>query len=152
MACELAIVLVEDGDEHIVALEANVFGSLSFDGDTKKTASFDFYHVTKIQGKPQSIESRAQIGTGGWHTYQQLSTLYCRQNIQRRNIVTTLQSFQPFWQMKLGFWWDVELFGHNFTIFFDKIEIAKSFDGSVVVEGESLTSKQLDIFGYLQGL
>ena len=45
MASELSIVLVEDGDEHIVALEADVLGSLSFDGYTKKSTSFDPHHV-----------------------------------------------------------------------------------------------------------
>ena len=52
--------------------------------------------------------------------------------------------------MKFGFWWDVELFGHNFTIFFDKIEISKSFDRSVVIKKESFATKKLDIFGDLQ--
>ena len=46
-AGESAKVLVEDGDEKVVSLEANVVRTFTFYGDTKKPAPFDLDTVTK---------------------------------------------------------------------------------------------------------
>ena len=67
MARELSIVLVKDGDEHIVPLDTGIVCTLSFDRNAKKFAPFDTHDITQIQRKSQRIKSWTQIGTGGWH-------------------------------------------------------------------------------------
>ena len=68
---QTAVVVVENTDEEVVALEARIVFAFAFDGDAEKARRMKLYGIAQVDCEPQCIEAWAQVRTGRGYTYCQ---------------------------------------------------------------------------------
>jgi len=61
----MAVVVVEDVDEHVVALQTRVFGPLSADGDAEKRRRLQHHLVADGERQSERVKPGTEVGTGG---------------------------------------------------------------------------------------